>query len=129
MKKILILLLLSGAAYSQNVTDKKETVTAYLCKTWVTNYAMMNGLKVEKLGQMKSLEYTFKADGTYLANKTMSGTWKLNPKKKSIELYLNGTLKSTIIALRSKKVIMKLNADKSAPKDIQSLEIYFKPKV
>lgn len=129
MKKIFILLLISSAVYSQNITHKKEIVNKFLCKTWVANYAMMNGLKVEKMGQMKALEYSFKADGTYLANKTVSGKWQFNAKKKCVELYLNGVLKSTITTLQSKKVVMKLNADKSAPQNIQSLEIYFKPKV
>lgn len=128
MKKLIALLLISGAVYSQNITHNKETVTKFLCKSWVANYAMMNGLRVEKLGQMKSLEYTFKADGTYLANKTVSGKWQFNAKKKCVELYLNGVLKSTITSLQSKKVVMQLNADKSAPKDLKSLEIYFKPK-
>ena len=127
MKKLLIALLISGAVYSQNIT-KKETINQDLCKSWVANYAMMNGLKVEKMGPMKSLVYTFKTDNTYMANGTVSGTWKFNAKKKCVELYLNGVLKSTITTLQNKKLIMILNADKSAPKTISSLEIYFKPK-
>jgi hypothetical protein len=129
MKKLFILLLLSSAVYSQNINHKKEIATKFLCKTWIANYAMMNGLKVEKMGQMKTLEYTFKADGTYLANKTVSGKWQFNARKKCVELYLNGALKSTITTLQSKKAVMVLNADKSAPKDLKTLEIYFKPKV
>lgn len=126
MRKLVILLLLSGTVYSQNVT-KKETINQLLCKTWIADYAMLNGLKVEKMGQMKSLEYTFKADGTYLANKTVSGTWKYNAGKKSIDLFVNGILKSTITTLQSKKTIMVLSPDKSAPK-MGKFEIYFKPK-
>ena len=130
MKKLIFLLLLiSGTVYSQNIVHNKETVTKFLCKTWIANYAMMNGLKVEKMGQMQALEYSFKADGTYLANKTVSGKWQFNAKKKCVELYLNGVLKSTISSLQSKKMVMVLNVDKSAPKNIKTLEIYFKPKV
>ena len=127
MKKLLIILLLSSAVYSQNVT-KKETINKLLCKTWIADYALLNGLKVEKMGQMKSLDYTFKSDNTYLANGTISGKWQYNAKKKSIELLVNGILKSTITSLQSKKLVMILNADKSAPKEVTKLEIYFKPK-
>jgi hypothetical protein len=128
MKKLLLLLLISSAVYSQNITQDKATATKLLCKTWIADYAMMNGLKIEKMGQMKSLEYTFKADGTYVGNKTVTGKWLFNAKKKCIELYLNGILKSTITSLQSKKIVMILNVDKSAPKGIGKLEIYFKSK-
>jgi hypothetical protein len=127
MKKLLLLLLISGVVYSQNVT-KKETINQLLCKTWNADYAMMNGLKVQKMGPMKSLTYSFKADNTYLANGTVSGKWQYNAKKKNIELLVNGILKSTITTLQSKKMAMILNADSSAPKDVPKLEIYFKPK-
>lgn len=129
MKKLLILLLISSALYSQNITHDKVMVSKFLCKTWIVNYAMMNGLKVEKLGQMESLQYDFKADGTFIGNKTVTGKWQFNAKKKCVELYLNGILKSTITTLQSKKVVMILNTDKSAPKAMGKLEIYFKPKV
>ena len=127
MKKLLVFLLISGTVYSQNIT-KKEAINQYLCKVWAADYAMMGGLKVEKMGQMKSLTYTFKADNTYLANGTVSGKWQYNSKKRNIELLVNGVLKSTITSLHSKKMIMVLNVDKSAPKEIGKLEIYFKPK-
>lgn len=129
MKKMLIILLISSAAYSQNITDSKATVTRLLCKTWKANDAMMNGLKVQNMGQMKSLEFTFTADGNYLGNKIIKDKWKFNAKKKCIELYEKGVLKSTITTLQSKKIVMVLNADKSAPKNVTQLEIYFKPKV
>ncbi|HNP32605.1 MAG TPA: hypothetical protein PKN96_04885, partial [Flavobacterium sp.] len=80
------------------------------------------------LGAMKSLIYSFKADNTYLANGTISGKWQYNAKKKSIELLVNGVIKSTITTLQNKKFIMVLVADKSAPKEVSSLEIHFKPK-
>ena len=129
MKKLLILLLISSVVYSQNIVHNKETVTKFLCKKWVANYAMLNGLKVEKMGQIESLQYEFKADGSFLANKTVTGKWQFNAKKKCIELYLNGVLKSTITTLQSKKIVMILNVDKSAPKNMGKFEIYFKPKV
>jgi hypothetical protein len=128
MKKLLIALLLTSAVYSQNITYNKETVTKFLCKSWVANYAMLNGLKVEQMGQMKSLKYTFKADGTYLLN-DKAGKWKFNAKKKCVELYLDETLKSTITTLQSKKIVMVLAPDKAAPKGSGKFEIYFKPKV
>lgn len=128
MKKIFLLLLISGAVYSQNITQDKATASKLLCKTWTADYAMMNGLRIEKMDKMKSLEYSFKSDGTYLGNKTVTGKWQFNTKKKCIELYVNNILKSTITSLQSKKIVMKLNADKSAPKEIGKLEIYFKPK-
>lgn len=127
MKKLLILLLVCGSVYAQNITQNKETIVKVLCKTWGANYAMMNGLKVEKMGQMKTLEYSFKADGTYLANKTATGNWKFNAQKKQIELYLDGILKSTITSLQSKKMVMVLATDKAAPKG-SKFEIYFKLK-
>ena len=127
MKKLLVLLLVSGAVYSQKIT-KKETINQFLFKTWVADYGMLNGLKIEKMGDMKSLQYVFKADNTYIANDVASGKWKYNEKKKRIELYLNGVLKSSITTLQSKKMVMTLNTDKSAPKEIGKLEIYFKPK-
>lgn len=126
MKKLLLLLFLSGTVYSQNITHDKETVSKFLCKTWVVNYAMMNGLKVEKLGQMQSLKYNFKTDGTYIMNDANSGTWKFNAKKKNVELYVSGALKSIITTLQSKKAVMILSANPSAPK--AKVEIYFKPK-
>ncbi|WP_293872042.1 hypothetical protein [Flavobacterium sp.] len=128
MKKLLVFLLLSGAVYSQNIL-KKETINQYLCKTWMADYAMMGGLKVEKMGQMKSLTYSFKADHTYLANGTVSGKWQYNSKNKNIELFAGDVLKSTITTLKSKKMVMVLNADKSGPKEMSALEIYFKQKM
>lgn len=127
MKKLFILFLLSGTVYSQNITQNKEAVTKLLCKTWLADYAMLNGLKVEQMGQMKSLKYTFKADGTYQMN-DKSGKWQFNEKKKCIELFLDGTLKSTITSLQNKKIVMILNPDKSAPKGMGKFEIYFKSK-
>ena len=127
MKKIYILFLLSATVYSQNITQNKEAVTKLLCKTWLADYAMLNGLKVEQMGQMKSLIYTFKADGTYLMN-NKSGKWQFNEKKKCVELFLDGTLKSTITSLQNKKIVMILNPDKSAPKGMGKFEIYFKSK-
>jgi hypothetical protein len=128
MKKIVIVLLLTTAAYSQNV-PKKELVNKYLPGAWKANYAMLNGLKVEKMAEMKSLEYTFKLDGTFSGAKDVKGTWKYNSKQKSIGLYQNGALKSTISSLQSKKMIMILNIGDAAPKGVQSLEIHLKPKV
>lgn len=126
MKRLLLLLLLSGTVYSQGITHDKETVSKFLCKTWVVNYAMMNGLKVEKLGPMQSLKYAFKADGTYTMNDKNPGTWKFNAKKKVVELYVDGALKSTITSLQSKKAVMILTANPATPKG--KIEIYFKPK-
>jgi len=127
MKKIILLLLISSAAFSQNVT-KKETINTFLLKNWIADYGMMNGLKIEKLGPMKQLEYNFKADNTYTVNKDKTGQWKYNEKKKCIELFQNGKLMSTIITLKNKSFAMTLNPDKSAPKDIKDLQIFFKPK-
>lgn len=129
MKKLFILLLLSSAAFSQNVA-KKETINKFLLKTWKADYAMLNGLKVEKMGKMQSLEYTFKADGTFIGNKTASGTWKYNARQKSIELYQDAALKSTITSLQANKFIMVLNIDEATPtpKGVKTLQIYFKPK-
>lgn len=127
MKKLLILLLLSSAAFSQNVT-KKETINKFLLKTWIADYGMMNGLRIEKMGQMKKLEYTFKADNTYILNVKKSGTWKYNEKAKCIELYQDGKLKSTIVSLQNKSYVMTLTADASAPKGVKDFRIFFKPK-
>ena len=121
------MLVVSSAVYSQNIT-KKETINQFLCKTWVVDYGMMNGLKIEKLGQMKALIYSFKADNTYTLNGQTRGTWQYNAKKKSIELFQSNILRSTIVTLQSKKIVMTLNSDKSAPKEVSKLEIYFSPK-
>ncbi|MCF6132088.1 hypothetical protein [Flavobacterium wongokense] len=127
MKKLIVLLLISGAVYSQSVT-KKETINKLLCKTWIADYAMMNNKKIQKMGQMKTLTYTFKTDHTYTANEKISGTWSYNGKKKNIELFVNGDLKSTISILQSKKMAMVLKADVEAPVEITKIEIHFKPK-
>ncbi len=128
MKRFLILLLLSGVAYSQNIAHNKETVTKFLCKNWIAYYATMEGKKMEKMGKMKTLEYLFKSDGTYLANKRVSGKWLLNVKKKRVELYLNGKLKSMVVTLQNNKMVLMFNAGPSAPPRIKTLTIYFKPK-
>jgi hypothetical protein len=128
MKKLLFLLLvLSGAAYSQNVTQKKEIVTQLLCKTWVGDHALMGNLPVKDAANIKSLQYTFKANHTYLL-KQVVGNWEYNEKKKCVELYLNKELKSVITKLDSKSAVMTLNASKSTPKGSPKFEIYFKPK-
>lgn len=126
MKKIIILLFISNIVFAQNIA-KKEVLEANLFKNWVADYAMLNGLRVEKMGQMKSLQYSFKSDGTYIAQKNIQGNWKYNAKKKCIDLFLNGVLKSTIITLQNKKFVMVLAPDKAAPKGT-TFEIYFKPK-
>ena len=128
MKKLLfIALLISSAAFSQSVT-KKETITKLLLKSWKADYGMMNGLRIEKMGQMKQLEYTFKADYTYVMNQGKTGQWKYNDKKKCIDLYLDGKVKSRIIKLQAKSLVMNLNADKDAPKEVKDFQIFFKPK-
>lgn len=128
MKKLLfIALLISTTAFSQSVT-KKETIAKLLLKSWKADYAMMNGLKIEQMGQMKQLEYTFKADNTYLMNKGKTGQWKYNEKKKCIDLYLDGKVKSSIIKLQAKSFVMTLSPDKSAPKEVKDFQIFFKPK-
>lgn len=128
MKKLLFLLLLSTTAFSQNITNK-ETINKLLLKTWIADYGMMNGLKIEKMGQMKELIYTFKADNTYIMNKGKIGQWKYNAQKKCINLFLNGVLKSTIIKLQAKSFVMALSPDKNAPKGIKDFQIFFKPKI
>ena len=128
MKKLLFTaLLISSVAFSQNVA-KKETITKLLLKSWKADYGMMNGLKIEQMGQMKQLEYTFKADNTYVMNKGKTGEWKYNEKKKCIDLYLDGKIKSTIIKLQAKSLVMTLNPDKTAPKGVKDFQIFFKPK-
>ena len=128
MKKLLLTaLLISSVAFSQSVT-KKETITKFLLKSWKADYGMMNGLKIQQMGQMKQLEYTFKADNTYVMNKGKTGQWKYNEKKKCIDLYLDGKIKSTIIKLQAKSLVMTLNADKTAPKEVKDFQIFFKPK-
>lgn len=124
-----MLLLLSSAAFSQNIIQKKEDVSKLLCKTWNADHATLNGLNVEQMGPMKSLKYAFKTDGTYLLNDKNPGKWKYDTKKKCIELYQDNALKSTITTLRSKKIVMILNPAKGAPKGAGKLEIFFKPKV
>jgi hypothetical protein len=127
-KSLFILLLVSSIAYSQNVT-KKETINKLLLgKTWKAEYGIMNGLKIEKLGQIKSIECTFKADKTYLFNKDKTGTWEYNAKKKCIELFMNGALRSTITTLKNKEIVMTVNPDKEMPKGVKDLQIFFKPK-
>lgn len=129
MKKLLfIAFLISNVAFSQSVT-KKETITKLLLKSWKADYGMMNGLRIEKMGQMKQLEYTFKADNSYTMNKGKSGQWKYNEKKKCIDLYLDGKVKSSIIKLQPKSLVMTLNADKTAPTEVKDFQIFFKPKV
>jgi hypothetical protein len=51
MKKIIILLFISNIVFAQNIA-KKEVLEANLFKNWVADYAMLNGLRVEKMGQM-----------------------------------------------------------------------------
>ena len=121
-------MLISGAAFSQQIT-KKETINKLLLgKTWKADYGMMNGMKIEKLGQMKSLEYTFKADKTYVLSPDRTGNWGYNAKNKNIELFQGGVLRSVITTLNSKQVVMILIPDKTAPKGVKSLQIFFKPK-
>lgn len=127
MKKILILLLFSASVYSQNIT-KKEDINKLLLKTWKSDYGMMDGLRIEKMGKMKQLEYTFKADNTYTLNKDKSGQWKYNEKKKCIDLFQDGKLRSTITTLKPKSFVMVLPLDKTAPKGIKIFQIFFKPK-
>lgn len=128
MKKFLLTaLLISSVAFSQSIT-KKETITKLLLKSWKADYGMMNGLRIEKMGQMKQLEYTFKADNTYLMNKGKTGQWKYNDKKKCIDLYLDGKIKSSIIKLQAKSFAMTLTPDKTAPKEVKDFQIFFKPK-
>lgn len=127
MKKLILLLLVTGLAYSQNVT-KKEDINKLLLKSWTADYAMMNGQKIEKMGQIKKMEYVFKVDKTYVLNDDKSGQWKYNEKKKAIELYQDGKLKSTITTLKSNSFVMVLNPDKSAPKGVKDFQIFFKPK-
>lgn len=127
MKKIALLLLISSFAFAQNVT-KKQDIDKLLLKTWKADYGMMDGLKIEKMGKMKQLEYTFKADKTYTLNKDKSGQWKYNEKKKCIDLYQDGKLRSTITTLKQKNFVMILTPDKSTPKGIKTFEIFFKPK-
>ncbi|MGC4039333.1 MAG: hypothetical protein QM710_00665 [Flavobacterium sp.] len=127
MKKLLLILLISSVAFSQNVA-KKETINKFLLKTWTADYAMMNGQKIEKMGQMKKMEYVFKADNTYTLNKDKSGQWKYDEKKKCIELFQDGKLRSTITSLKEKSFVMTLNPDKAAPKGVKDFQIFFKPK-
>lgn len=128
MKKILLAaLLISSVAFSQGIT-KKETIAKLLLKSWKADYGMMNGLRIEKMGQMKQLEYTFKADNTYLMNKGKTGQWKYNEKKKCIDLYLDGKIKSSIVKLQAKSFAMTLTPDKTAPKEVVDFKIFFKPK-
>lgn len=128
MKKLLfIALLVSSVSFAQSIT-KKETITKFLLKTWKADYGMMNGLKIEKMGKMKELEYTFKSDNTYVMNKGKVGQWKYNEKKKCIDLYLDGKVKSIIIKLQAKSLVMTLSPDETAPKEVKDFQIFFKPK-
>lgn len=77
-------LLFPAAASAQEV--KADSLTAFLCKKWVTDYAMMEGMKIGAMPGAAQSNYEFLSNKTFVitdndGKEKAKGTWIYVPEK------------------------------------------------
>ncbi len=125
--------------HAQHVNMSADSVTKILCRQWKLNIlSMPDGQQMSPPPGM-DLEFGFKSDHTYTITPANPGekkdpsekhTWNFDPKKKSIELKLNGEIESEIISLSDDEltVIIHVKNNKAAPQDIEGTKMVLIPK-
>lgn len=125
--------------HAQNVNMSADSVTKILCRLWKLNYIFMpDGQQISPPPGM-SFEFGFKSDHTFTTTQHSPGekedtsekhTWNFDPKKKSIEMKLNGENISEIISLTDDEltVIIHVKNSKTAPQDMDGTKMVLIPK-
>jgi hypothetical protein len=135
MKKILYLtvglfLAINLNSKAQNVTQSKTELSKLLCKTWKTDYAMMNGMRINQLPNNIAFEFEFNTDNSYCVIKEKTkqkGKCAYNESKKHIDLAINNKTNSRITKINENEIILVLVSDgKNNPVGFPNMEMYLK---
>lgn len=124
-------LLFAATASAQEV--KPDSLTAFLCKKWEINYAIMGGMKIERLPTAAQVNYEFLTDKTFTitgndGTQKVKGSWTYLPDKKMIKLVSNGKNNTNIVSLKSGEFVLIANTRSATPDDPMPMKMVFKVK-
>lgn len=125
-------LFFSTAALGQEV--KPDSIAAFLCKKWKTDYAIVGGEKIGSLPGWSDSNYEFSKDRTYVITENglraiTRGLWTYMPQKKMIRLVVNGKHVADIVSLKNEQFVLLPNLKDVPPGEpTSSIKIVFKVK-
>ena len=122
-----------GNLNAQQGAVGKDSLKAWLCKTWQADYALAEGMKITRRPGAVDIIYIFNPDNTFVINpgdrkNSQYGTWEYNPEKKFILLRKRGRRDSRIISLIREELVMLIEIKNTMPDNPQDLKMVFKVK-
>ncbi|HLK28056.1 MAG TPA: DUF4923 family protein [Puia sp.] len=128
---IILFLLCSSKSFCQTIDVQEDSLKNLLCKKWQMDYAMMGGMKINKMPSAAEANFEFKKDGTFIEttnkdSKKINGTWIYDKNKKHIKLTINGKSSLSIISLKEDELTMLADTKQATPDDPMQLQIVYK---
>jgi hypothetical protein len=137
MKKIhsftILGILLSGSSlFAQNINISADSISTLLCKKWELDYALMGGMKIQRMPGATEMNLEFNKDKTFIKtgkdpkDKT-KGAWSYDPKKKQIMMKVSGK-SIEIISLKEDQFVMLADTKEATPDDPTEIRLVYKLK-
>ena len=112
--------LLLGHASAQTVDVPADSLKKMLCKKWEVSYVLADGVKIVKSPGVPGRIFDFKPDNSFVfiqeeGADSFYGKWIYDPKKKWVQLLIDGKTNGLIISVLPEEMIMVDEKKKNAP--------------
>jgi hypothetical protein len=131
---IIALFVFSSTVVAQNINLPADSVTAFLCKKWEVDHALIGTLKITSIPGTPAMNYEFKPDRTFYVtgdNPSVNGkgTWRYDSTRKLITLLMRGKPNTKIISLQPNELVVFLDAKKPSPNEpVEETKLVYKIK-
>ncbi|HEX4849170.1 MAG TPA: lipocalin family protein [Puia sp.] len=127
----MILLISSSNSFCQAINLEGDSLKNLLCKQWKMDYAIMGGMRIDKMPGAAETNFEFKNDGTFIQTTNISsqktkGGWSYDKNKKVVKLISNGKSNFNIISLKKDELIMLADTKQATPDDPTPIQIVYK---
>ncbi|MEO6962128.1 MAG: hypothetical protein ABIY90_09180 [Puia sp.] len=112
--------LMLGDVSGQKVDVPADSLKKMLCKKWEVNYVLADGVKIVKSPGAPARIFDFKPDNSFVfiqeeGAASFYGKWIYNPKRKWVQLVIDGKTNGLIISVLPEEMIMVDEKKKNAP--------------
>jgi hypothetical protein len=112
--------LMWGDVAGQKVDVPADSLKKMLCKKWEVSYVLADGVKIVKSSGASSRIFDFKPDNSFVfiqeeGADSFYGKWIYDPKKKWVQLLIDGKTNGLIISVLPEEMIMVDEKKKNTP--------------
>lgn len=122
----------AGSLLAQDITLSADSVQTLLCRKWEVDYAVVDGMNIGRMPGAPEINYEFLKDKTFMMfsndpKDRTKGTWSYDPKKKLVQLLLNGRKDTQVVSLKEGEFVMLADTRNVFP-DAPPIQMVFKIK-